>query len=164
MFCLTFPETISTLSLKNLWKSEKCHIWTLKAIIFSLKVDLKPFSKTLTMNNSGFKQFSTLCLVSPENSSNFVTQKFAKKWNISCLNPQNIYFSAQGNYFSALKQFFKMFPMTNFGFRQFWKLCLAFPKNIFNFVTQKFVEKWKMPFPSAQNIRFLSQASFKTIF
>ena len=43
-------------------------------------------------------------------------------------------------------------------------LCLTFPENGFDFVTQKFVKNWKIPFSNAQNIRFWPKGSRKTIF
>ena len=43
-------------------------------------------------------------------------------------------------------------------------LCLIFPENGFNFLTQKFQKNWKMPFSYAPNIRFWAERSFKTIF
>ena len=47
-------KTVSTSSPKNLQKSEKCHIWTLKTIVLHLQVASKPFSKMLPTINFGF--------------------------------------------------------------------------------------------------------------
>ena len=62
------------------------------------------------------------------------------------------------------KSFSKKLPRTKFEFKLFWRLCLPFPENSLNFVTQKLEKNWKIPFSNAQNIRFWAQGSFKTIF
>ena len=49
----------------------------------------------------------------------------------------------------------KILLIKSFQFNHFWRLCLAFPENIFNFVR---------PFPNIQNIRFARSGSLKTIF
>ena len=64
----------------------------------------------------------------------------------------------------ASKPFFKELPTTKYWFRKFLTFCLAFPKNGFNFITQKFAKKLKSLFPNAQNIRFRPQGSFKALF
>ena len=52
------------------------------------------------------------------------------------------------------KLFSKLPPITKFGFTLFQRLCLAFQKIGFNFVTPKLAIKWKMSFPDTQNICF----------
>ena len=82
--------------------------------------------------------------------STFVTQKFTKKLNLLFSYAQIFLFQSMVH----SKPFFEMFFMTNFEFKQFWKFCLLFPKNSFNFLTQKSEEKWKMSFPNIQNTSF----------
>lgn len=57
-------------------------------------------------------------------------------------NAQNIRYSPQG----SLK--------TIFGLKEFSLLCLTFPENGFNFITQKFEKKCKMTLSNAQNVGF----------
>ena len=71
-------KTVSILSLKYLHKSGKHHFKRQKICAFVLKVASKPFFKILPMPRFGLKQFSMLCLIFPENSFNFVTQKCPK--------------------------------------------------------------------------------------
>ena len=47
------------------------------------------------------------------------------------------------------KPFSKMFSMSDFGFTQFFMLCLAFPKNISNLFTEKCAKKLQNPFSNA---------------
>ena len=64
--CLTFSKkTVSTLPLKNLQKTEKCHFSRFTIFVFGLKVASKPFSKILYMNNFEFKKFWFFALLSP---------------------------------------------------------------------------------------------------
>ena len=57
-----------------------------------------------------------------------------------------------------------MLPMTNFGFKQSSMLCLTFPENSFNFVTQKFAKRSKSPFPNAHNIPFLTSRQLQNYY
>ena len=50
------------------------------------------------------------------------------------------------NFKVASKPFSKMLPMTNLGFKWFWRLLLTSLENDFNFLTQKLAKNWKMPF------------------
>ena len=54
----------------------------------------------------------------------------------------------------APKPLSKKVLMPKFWFKKILTLCLTFPENGFNLITQKFEEKWKMLFSNAQNIRF----------
>ena len=47
------------------------------------------------------------------------------------------------------KPFSKMFSMSDFGFTQFFMLCLAFPKNISSLFTEKCAKKLQNPFSNA---------------
>ena len=44
--------------------------------------------------------------------------------------------------------------MTNFEFKKFWTLCIAFSKNSFNFKILKFSKKWKMLFSNDRTFVF----------
>ena len=61
----------------------------------------------------------------------------------------------------ASKQFSNVLPRTKLWFKQFWKLCLAFPENAFNFATQKFAKNWKMALLEVHKIWFWPESSFK---
>ena len=90
-------NTVSTLSLKNLQKTEKCYFQRFRTFKFDLKFDLKFDPKLLPMTKFWFKQFLKLHLPFQENGFNFVTQKIAKNWKMSFLNVQNIRFWPQGS-------------------------------------------------------------------
>ena len=62
------------------------------------------------------------------------------------------------------KLFSKMVIITNFWCKHVIGLCLAFPENGLNLVTQIIPEKRNMPFSIAQNICFWPHTSFKSIF
>ena len=87
----------------------------------------------------------THCFAFPKNSFNFTTQKseITEKLQVQPFN-----------YKVTSKLYTKLLPITKFRFTLFQRLCLAFPKNGFNFVIQKFAIKWKILFPKAQNICF----------
>ena len=89
-------KMVSTLSLKNLQRFEKCTLQRLRTFVFELQVASKPFSKKLPMAKFWFKAFWMLCLTFPENGFNFVTQKFVKNWKMPFSNAHNIRFWAQG--------------------------------------------------------------------
>ena len=97
----------------------------------------------------------THCFAFPKNSFNFTTQKseITEKLQVQPFN-----------YKVTSKLYSKLLPITKFRFTLFQRLCLAFPKNGFNFVIQKFAIKWKILFPNAQNIRSWPQDIFKTNF
>ena len=63
----------------------------------------------------------------------------------------------------ASKPFSKKLHMTKFWFKKFLMFCLAFPINAFNFLTQNFTKKRKIPITKVQSICFSPQHSFKTI-
>ena len=97
LFVLLSQKMVSTLSLKNLKKSEKCSFQTLRTFVFELRIALKIFSKKLPMTKFLFKYFSALCLIFTQNVFYFATQKFEKKWKLPFSNLWNIRFSAQGS-------------------------------------------------------------------
>ena len=97
-FTSLFQKMISTSSLKNLQKTEKCSIQTLTTFVFEPKVTSKPFSKKLPVNEFWFKEIWTLCLTFPEKDFNFVTQKYTKTWKMLFSNAQNIHFWAQSSF------------------------------------------------------------------
>ena len=107
-----------------------------------------------------FKQSWTLCLTFPGYGFNFVTQKFPKNWKMPFSNTRNILFEPK----VASKPFSKKLTTSKLWFKDIWTLCVTFPSNGFNFVTQKIAKSWKMLFSNAHNIRFWAQGSFKTIF
>ena len=105
--------------------NEKCHFQRLRTFIFDLKVASKRFSKRLLMTSFRFKGFFWIhYLAFPENGFNFVTQKFERKWKMSCLNPRNIRFLPQVSF----KTIFQ-----NFSHDQLWswemKMVLKLPKD-----------------------------------
>ena len=60
-----------------------------------------------------------------------------------------------GFYRVASKPFSEMLTMTNFGFKDFWTLCLALTVSGFNFVPQKFTKKVKnIKFESSKQLFF----------
>ena len=97
-FASLSQKMISTSSLKNLQKAEKCCIQTLTTFIFELKVASKSFSKKLPVNEFWFKQIWTLCLTFPETDFNFATEKYAKSWKMLFSNAENICFWAQSSF------------------------------------------------------------------
>ena len=152
-------KTVSFSSLKNLQKSEKFPFQMLKTFFSELKVASKPFSKKLLMTKFWFKNFLMSCLTFPESGINFVTRKLQKT---------EIFFQILRTFVFDLKvasePFSNKLLMTDFEFKWFWRLSLAFPENVFNFVTQKLAKNWKILFSNTQNIRFWAQSSLKTIF
>ena len=60
--------------------------------------------------------------------------------------------------------FLRSFLWPNVDLNSFECFFLTFSKNDFNFVNEKFIKKWEMPFLNAQNILFWAQGSFKTSF
>ena len=93
---------VSTLSLKNLQKTENFPFQMLRIFVFQLKAASKLFSKKLPKANFEFKWSWRHCLAFPENGFNFVTQKFAKNWKMPFSNAQNIRFWAQGSFKTIL--------------------------------------------------------------
>ena len=83
-----------------------------------------------------------------------------KNWKLPFSKVQNICFDLN----VVLKPFSKMLSMSSFEFTQFCMLCLAFPKNSFNLVTEIWANKLKTPFSDAQSICLWLQGSFKTNF
>ena len=63
----------------------------------------------------------------------------------------------------ASKPFSKKLHLTKLWFKKFLTFRFAFPTNAFNFLTQKFTKKRKMPITKVQSIRFWPQDSFKLI-
>ena len=130
---------VTTLSLKNFQITDKGSFQTLTIFAFELKVAWKPFYKKLPMTKLWSKTCSTLCLTFPENGFNFVSQKFAKNWKETFQTLTTFVLEIQ----VAAKPFYEKIPMTNIRFKWFWTLCLIFPENAFNFVTEKFAKKLK---------------------
>ena len=81
-FCLTFREIASTLSLKNLQKTEKCYFQRFRTITIA---------KELAINNFWFKWCRGLCLDFPRNGLNFATQKFAKETNTIFMESEHLF-------------------------------------------------------------------------
>ena len=126
-----------TSSIKNFEKTKTCY-FQMPTIFFilELKEVLKPVSKKVPMSKFWFKTFLMFCLAFPENAFKFVTEKLQETENFPSQILRTFVFDLK----VALKPFFKKRPLTNFEFKWFWRLCLAFPKNYFNLVTQKFAK------------------------
>ena len=139
MLSLSFPEN-----------GFKYYFQSFTTFVFQVKVVSKAFSGMFPMTNFAFIKFSTIFLAFPRNGFNFVTQKFAKKWKLSFLKAENIFFDLK----IASKKFSKILPMINFRFKQFSLLCPTFPKNVFKFVTENFAKRWKMLFPRFRTFVF----------
>ena len=109
------------------------------------------------MANFKFKSFSRPCLAFRENSFIFAIQTSPKK-QIRFLNnhnPQNTRFSHQGSFQTILwKTYYDQIRIR--------ELFLAFPEDIFNFVTQERTKNWNMPFPNTQKYAFDLKVASKT--
>ena len=90
-------KMVSTSSLKNLQKTEKCTFQKLRTIAFEVKVASKPFSKKFTMAKIWFKKYSTLSLTFPEIVSTSSLKILQKTWKMLFSNVQNIRFWTQGS-------------------------------------------------------------------
>ena len=55
----------------------------------------------------------------------------------------------------ASKPFAKKIPITKLRLKYFWTLCVTFPQNGFNFVTQKLAKNWKILFLKRSQHSFL---------
>ena len=102
--------------------------------------DWKALSKKLPTKQTLWKKTSQHFLTFPENGFNFVTQKFEKKTEKCPFQTLRTFVFALK---VASKPFSKKLHMTTFLFKLFWTLCLTFPENAFEFVTQKFAKKLK---------------------
>ena len=78
-------KTVSTSSLKNLQKTEKCSFQTRRTFAFELEVASKPFSKMLPLNND-LESFLSLSWNTIWTSS----LKNLQKWKMLIWNAQNI--------------------------------------------------------------------------
>ena len=137
LFASLSQKLVSTSSLKNLQKTEKCPFQKLRTFGFYW-VALKTFSEMLTMNHDQLwiqrLLNARLC---------FHSKRFQLHGSKMYKKTENCLFQRFSSTFTldlkvVSKQFSRMFSMSDFGFTQ---SCLAFPKNIFNLFTEKCAKK-----------------------
>ena len=142
---------VSTSSLKNLQKTEKCPFQTLGTFVFELTVASKSFSKKFPMTKFWLRKFLIFFL-------NFLRKRFQLRHSKICKKTKTCPFQTLRIFVFELKviskPFSKKLPITKFWFKKFSMFCLTFPENGFNFVTQKFAKNWKMPFSNALLLHF----------
>ena len=146
---------VSTSSLKNLQKTEKCPFQTLRILIFKLKAASKPFYKKLPIT-----KFWTLCLNSPQNGFNFANQKLQKT--------EDLPFQTLGTFVFELtvasKSFSKKLPMTKFWLRKFLIFFLTFLRKRFQLRHSKICKKLKNALFKRSEYSFLSSRWFQNHF
>ena len=127
-------KTVLTSSLKNLQKTQNSPFERPRTMVFGLIVTSKPFSKRFLspifdLNN--FKRFALLFQITVLTSS-FKNLQKTEKYTFQTLRTFIFEFQI------AWESLSKRLPMINFWFKYFSTLCLTFPENGFEFVTQKF--------------------------
>ena len=138
-FASLSDKMVSTSSIKNFQETKKCYFLTPAILVIELKESSNPFSKKLPMTIFWFKQFLMFCLIFLQNDFSFVDQKFQKTENFPFQMQRTFAFDLK----VTSKPFSKKLSMTNFEFTLSWGLCLVFPENGFNFVTQNCAKNWK---------------------
>ena len=121
---------------------------------------LKTLQRNFLWPNVDLDCFECLAYHSPKMVWSFSLKSLQKTEKCSFQMPTTFVFELK----VPSKPFSKKFPRTKFWFKQLWTLCITFPGNAFNFVTQKFAKNWKILFSKAQYIRVTAQFSFNTIF
>ena len=151
---------VSTSSLKNLQKTERCSFQRLSKFVFQLKVASKPFFRKLRQPHFNFNSLERFASL----SQTLVSTSSLKSLQIT----EKCYFQTITTLVFELKIASKPFstniPMTKLWFKWLWMLCLTFPKSGFNFFNEKFAKNRKILFSSTHNTHFWAQGRFKTIF
>ena len=150
---------VQTSSLKYLQKSEKWPFQTLRTFVFEIKIAPKPFSRKSIKPKSDLNSFERFASLSQKMISTSSLRYFQKTEEYPC--EALITFVLKHKVSS--RPFYKKLCMTKFWFKQCTRLCLTFPENGFNFVTQIFAKIWKILFLNTLNILFWAQGCFKTI-
>ena len=151
---------VSTSSLKNLQKTERCSFQRLSTFVFQLQVASKPFSRKLRQPHFNFNSLECFASLSQKIVSTLSLKSLQKTEKCSFQTITTLVFELK----IASKPFSTNIPMTKLWFKWLWMLCLTFPKGGFNFFNEKFAKKQKMLFSSTHNTRFWAEGSFIGIF
>ena len=151
---------VSTSSLKKLQKTERCSFQRLSTFVFPLNLASIPFSWKLPRPNFNFNSLERFASLSQKMVSTSSLKSFRKIEKCPFQTFTAFVFEPK----VASKPFPKTFPTTKFWFKEIWTLCVTFPANGFNFVTQKVPKHLKILFSKTHYIRFWAQDTFKTIF
>ena len=151
---------VSTSSLKNLQKTERYSFQRLSTFVLQLNLASILFSWKLPRPNFNFNSLERFASLSQKMLSTSSLKSF---WKIEKC-PFQTFTAFVFEPKVASKPFPKTFPTTKFWFKEIWTLCVTFPANGFNFVTQKVPKHLKILFSKTHYIRFWAQDTFKTIF
>ena len=160
MLCVTFPAKGIKFGKINLQKTERCSFQKLSTFVFEPKVASKPFSWKFPRPNFDLNSLERFASLSQEMASTLSLKSFQKTEKCLFQTLTTFFFEPK----VASKPFSKKLTTSKLWFKEIWTLCVTFPSNGFNFVTQKIAKTWKMLFSNGHNIRFWAQGSFKTIF
>ena len=158
--CITLlsQKTLSTSSIKNLEKCEKCQGQRFRTFVFFLNVAWKPYPKNFIWPNFDSNNFKRFVLLLQQTVSIRHSKIYEKLTKCRLQKSRTFVFHFNG----ASKSFFQVLLVIKFGFPQ----CFTplFQKIISISSLKNFPKKLKMLFSKVQKIRFFLQRSFKTIF
>ena len=124
------------------WKHSKHSKYSkiLVTIVYSDQIETeKHFLKTSQQSRIYGKNFRSIVSLLQKTVSTSLLKNLQKTEKCSFQTRRTFAFELK----VVSKPFSKKRPMTKFWFKYFWTLCIIFPENGFNFITQKFAKKLK---------------------
>ena len=131
---------VSTSSLKNFQKLKNALLKHLQHSFLSTRYFQNPFLRCFLRPNFDLNSFERFASLSQKTVSTSPLKNFqiTEKYPFETLTTFVFELSV------ISKPFYVKLPMTKFWFRKSLMLCLTFPENGYNFLTQKFSKNWKM--------------------